>query len=93
MLGTSLTIKTDEDPEHMSRVIRYLEQKIADTEKLIPIKDPLKLSVLCSLLLTDELLKERAKISEKGSAGAADSREIERITENMIRLIESTVEE
>ena len=73
-----MTIKSDEEPEYMSRVITYLEQKIAETEKLVKLKDPLKVCILSALLLTDELLKERRKKSGT-DMDAKDSLEIERI--------------
>ncbi len=92
VLGTSLTIKSDEEPEYMSEVVTYLEQKIKETEKLVKLEDPLKVCILSALLLTDELLKERRKKSGT-DMNAEDSLEIERIAADMIRRIETSIEE
>jgi len=59
LLGTSFTIKTDEDPEYLKQVVWFYKKKIEETEKSVNIQDPLKISLLTSLGLVDELLKMR----------------------------------
>jgi len=57
LLGTSFTIKTDEDPDYLKQIMWYLEKKTNETASSVNIQDPLKISVLTSMTLVDELLK------------------------------------
>ena len=59
ILGTSFTIQTDESPEYVRKLVEYVTGKIETLEKSGTTKDALRLAVLSSILIADELFKER----------------------------------
>jgi cell division protein ZapA (FtsZ GTPase activity inhibitor) len=85
LLGVSFTINTDEDPEHMARIIDYLKKKIDSTQKLVKMNDPLKVAILTGILLTDELFKERQ--------GDEDAAEAEKLAEKIIHRIDVSLKD
>jgi cell division protein ZapA len=70
VLGTSLTIQTDESPEYVQELVDYISKKIAGLEKSVSTKDSLRLAVLALILVADELFKER----RNPSGGTGDDR-------------------
>ena len=80
LLGTSFTIQTDESIEYINSIISELKRRINYVNKSSKINDPVKIAILVSIYLTDELIKERGKSSE--------SAEIERITHSIISKME-----
>ena len=96
LLGTSFTIKADEDPEYVTNLLSYVEAKVKEIESTAALKEPLKISILTSLLIADELFKEREKGRKHGTSGqnqSLDSDEVTRITKNMIERLERTLRE
>jgi len=91
LLGTSLTIKTDENPSYMAEIVRYLEKKILDAEKFIRDKDSLKISILAGILLTDELFKTRNRSSSTGVLTNEEGAEAEILAKKMIEKIEDSL--
>lgn len=89
ILGTSFSLKTDEDPEHLLEVIEAFRRRVDETRQLVPLNDPLKLAILAGIILTDELLKERAKPSSGLSQAEAD--EFEKITQSLISRIDNVL--
>ncbi len=87
LLGTTLRVNTDEDPGYLSQLIEYLQQKTIDVKNNSRLDDPLKISILTSLFLIDELFKER--ISPESRDNAED---LEVIATSMLRKLESTLE-
>ena len=87
ILGTSLRVNTDEDPGYLSQLIDYLQVKTEDVQKNSRLDDSLKISILTSLFLIDELFKERA------APGAYDeTNTLDNITSQMISKLEATLE-
>lgn len=96
LLGTSFTIKADEDPEYVTHLLTYVEAKVKEIESSATLKEPLKISILTSLLIADELFKERQKDRQRGSnehEQSPDSDEVTRITREMIERLERTLRE
>ncbi|MBN2509304.1 MAG: cell division protein ZapA [Spirochaetales bacterium] len=89
LLGTTIHVQTDEDAAYLSRIVQYLEQKIEGVEKSMPLKDPLKASILASVILVDELFKERNRSVEGSSV--QDAVEAEHIALRIIEKIEKTL--
>lgn len=85
LLGTSFTIETDEEPEYLERIVRYYKERVAEIESSVSTTDPLKKAILAAILSIDELFSLRD--------GRGDSPEIERITEEVIRTLEESLEE
>ena len=75
ILGNRFTIQSDEDQEHLEAVARYLNSKIEEVKTSYPTADPLKVIILASLNITDNLIK----LQESGDGG-----EIQQITEHLI---------
>lgn len=90
ILGSSFSIKTDEDPEYFRTLISYVEHKIAELEKNTGLKEPLRLSILSSIILTDELFKLQKRKSV--NLTQEESTEAEKLTLNSIRLLEKYLE-
>jgi cell division protein ZapA (FtsZ GTPase activity inhibitor) len=87
LLGTTLSIKSGTHPEYIKKVIRYYQTKLQETESISPLSDPVKLSILTSFNIIDELFKID---QNRGQAGSSCSTmdEVE-ITETAQRLIDS----
>ncbi len=86
ILGSSFNIQTDEDPEYLKDLINYLESKLEEIKRSVSTGDNLKLSILTSLLLCDELFKERKQKNP-------ENEEVARITENLIQTIDKALQE
>lgn len=87
LLGTSFSLKSDENLDYLEEVVEYYKRKVEETQKSVPLSDPLKIALLTGIILTDELLKERSKGGSGLSQGEAE--EAERITRTLIERIDS----
>ena len=88
LLGTSFAIQTDESPEYVEKLVRYVSQKVETLQRSIGAKDNMKLVVLAAVLITDELFKQREMPSP--SADAVD--DISDLTENIIARLDEALE-
>lgn len=94
VLGTSLTISADADPQYLESLLAQFEQHIDNTRQLTGLTDPLKLAVLSGFLLCDEL--EKSKRQERPSAETIhdpDSPEVEKLTLEMITRLDEALGE
>lgn len=82
LLGTSFTIRTSEDPEHFSSVLRSVENRFEEIRRNMGVSDPLRIAIISSILATDELFKR-----------TQDNSQLEAITNRMIELIDKNLEE
>lgn len=64
MLGSSFSIRTDEDPRYLKQLLAYVEEKVHLVENNMGGREPLRSAILSSILIADELFQERMK-SEK----------------------------
>ena len=90
LLGSSFSLKIDEDPEYFKKIIEQIELKFSQIEKGMHIKDPLRIALLSCILLQDDLLKakdNKMQIQDKGDAAKA-----EQITLKIISLIDRIIE-
>jgi cell division protein ZapA (FtsZ GTPase activity inhibitor) len=91
ILGSSFTVQSSGDPQHLERVIDYLRNKVEEIRKKYAentTQDPVKISLLAGLNVADELLRGQ-RISDQGR----DSIEVERITERLIDTIDRSLTE
>lgn len=88
VLGTNFSIQTDEDPEYLQKVISYLKEKIKQIEASVPTKEPLRISLMASILIIDELFKARAG---RGSEGIDDVPQAEEIAGRIIARIDQAL--
>ncbi|MCK5153176.1 MAG: cell division protein ZapA [Spirochaetales bacterium] len=89
LLGSSFSLKVDEEPEYFKKVINHIEKMFSNIEIDMNIKDPLRIALLSCILLTDDLLKERDKASQNPDFKDAD--EVELMTLKIISLIDKTI--
>ncbi|MCL2792553.1 MAG: cell division protein ZapA [Spirochaetaceae bacterium] len=82
LLGTSFKIEVDENPAYMQEIIEYLKNIVNKVESSTGMYDPLKISILTSVYLVDEIYK--AKKSGK---------ELSELTERVISCIENVLED
>jgi cell division protein ZapA (FtsZ GTPase activity inhibitor) len=64
MLGSSFSIRTDEDPRYLKELVSFVEEKVAMIESNMGSDEPLRSAILSSILIADELFQER-KETEK----------------------------
>jgi len=77
LLGTSFSVRTDEDPQYLQEVVEYFRGKVEEVQKSGTTGDPLKQAILAGILASDEYMK---------SIGSARSEqlELEAITKTLI---------
>ena len=58
LLGQTLTVRTEADPEYVRTLARYLEERVGTLTKS-GVKDPMAALTLAALDITDELFRAR----------------------------------
>jgi cell division protein ZapA (FtsZ GTPase activity inhibitor) len=58
LLGQTLTVRTEAEPEYVRTLARYLEERVAEL-KQAGVKDPMAALTLAALDITDELFRTR----------------------------------
>ena len=58
LLGQTLTVRTEADPEYVRTLARYLEERVAALAKS-GVKEPMAALTLAALDITDELFRAR----------------------------------
>jgi len=91
LLGTSFTIQTDEDPEYLSDIVDYFKTKIQEIQSGVSTRDPLKISILSSIVVIDELFKERARAGTPSTA--EEGEEAQKIAQDLIHTLEQSLGE
>ena len=89
ILGAKFSIQTDEDPEYVEKLVRYVTRKIESLQKTVATKDPIRLAFLAAILVTDELFKERSGVQ---SSGNEDGNDLETITNGIIARLDEILE-
>ncbi len=64
IFNQELRIRTDEAPEYVREVARYLDAKIFEVVNSASATSPTKAVILAALNITDELFREREKFKE-----------------------------
>lgn len=88
VLGTSFRIQVDEDPEYVKEILEYLETVISKVESTTRMKDPLKIALLTSVYLIDEIFKNKNTDNNPEMKIKASE-----LTERIISCIESVLED
>ena len=89
LLGSSFSLKIDEDPEYFKKIIKQIEIKISQIEEEMHVKDPLRIALLSCILIQDDLLKEKESKLQFQSEG--DAAKAEQMTLEIISLIDRTI--
>jgi cell division protein ZapA (FtsZ GTPase activity inhibitor) len=92
MLGTSFSIKADENPAYMEELVSYFRKKVAEIEGSVSVNDPLRTSILAGMVIADELFKARAK-NQQNPGGNRAAEEADKLTQNMIARLDSCLDE
>jgi len=94
ILGTKITISTDEDPQYLNKLLEKYRQTIDNVKRVSSLKDPLKLAVLTGFLLCDDLEKAEQKSKGPGaeSPHSEESGEAELLTAGIISRLEEALE-
>jgi len=67
ILGTSFTIKVDEDEAYLSKVLAQYRAAVENTKNISGINDPLNIAVLTGFLLCDEINKIKQQSEDESS--------------------------
>ena len=90
ILGTTFSIRSDQDPAYISEIIQYIREKTEEIQQSTASADPLRTAVLSAMLITDELFKERQRSSGFPEESEA-SREATKLTAEIIKRLENSL--
>ena len=93
VLGSTFTLRSDDEPDHLRMVADYVTARLEEVQRAIPTASPLKVAVLSALNIADELIKERLSGRTGAPPSDSESREIQAITDRLIRHIDASLEE
>ena len=88
MLGTSITIATDEEQGHLDSLLAKYRGAVENVEKISGLNDPLKIAILTGFLLCDDIEKMSTSKDNKFEQGKA-----EQLTLGMISRLEEILAE
>ena len=91
LLGTSLTIRSKENPEYLNQVVDCLKIRIRQLKSELSVKDPLKIALLAALNLADELVKLQEVQKDHSGLSHEESSEIGEITTSLIERIDNSL--
>ena len=92
ILGVSLTIKTDKDNEYINKVLSYYQKRITEATANVPSNDRLKIAILATLNIIDELFKEREdKPIATSESIDSTSEEVKSIAERILEQIDQVL--
>lgn len=91
IFGTSFTISADEDPQYLEELLSRYTKMCDSVQKSTGLNDPLKISIVSGLLISDELQKTHTKRSS--SLNIQESSEAEKITLDLIARIDEVLED
>jgi mannose-6-phosphate isomerase len=72
ILGTEISITTDEEPAYLKKLLAKYRQTIENVRQKSGLKDPLKVAVLTGFLLCDDLEKAGLRDAKINAAGEAE---------------------
>jgi len=90
ILGTSFSIKANEDNAYLEQILGYYKRIVNQIEKDSHLIDPLKISILAGITLSDELYKAKGRNIKFQTALEKNNtdEEAERITKELIEKID-----
>lgn len=91
LFGTSFTITADEDPQYLEELLLRYKKMCDSVQNTTGLSDPLKISIVSGLLISDELQKTRSKHSS--ATNNHESSEAEKITLDLIARIDEVLED
>lgn len=93
LLGTSFSIKADEDTSYLEKILGYYKRIVNQIEAGGALTDPLKISILAGIMLSDELYKAKGRLLKFQTALENNStdEEADRITKTLIEKIDKVL--
>ena len=67
IMGQQYSIRDESDQAYILDVAQYVDQKMRDLTKMLPVASMSKVAILASLQIADELFKERANKERVGT--------------------------
>jgi cell division protein ZapA len=67
ILGQQLPLRTEADPKYALELAEFVDGKMREVTKMLPVASVSKVAILASLNIADELFKERANKQRTGS--------------------------
>jgi len=67
ILGQQLPLRTEADPSYALELAEFVDGKMREVTKMLPVASVSKVAILASLNIADELFKERANKQRTGS--------------------------
>jgi hypothetical protein len=93
LIGPTFTIQTDESLDYMQSLVMRLRERLGSLKESTRVSDPLRLSVLLSITLMDELQRARERSLEGGVAlDSGDEEEFASITARLIADLDRSLE-
>ena len=86
LLGTSFSVRTDEDPEYFREVVEHFKTKVREIEQSVATRDPLKIAILAGILAADDYLKLTGNRRQEAS-------EARQITDTLISELDRVLDE
>ena len=92
VLGTSFSIKANEDDEYLSKLLGYYTKIVEQIQKSGMMKNDMHVSILAGIMLCDELYKEKSKTARFSQSMTTDSdSEASKLAEDMIRKLDAAI--
>ena len=92
VLGTSFSIKANEDDEYLSKLLGYYTKIVEEIQKSGMMKNDMHVSILAGIMLCDELYKEKSKTARFSQSMTTDSdSEASKLAEDMIRQLDAAI--
>jgi len=67
ILGQQLPLRTEADPSYTMELAEFVDTKMREVTKMLPVASVSKVAILASLNIADELFKERANKQRSGT--------------------------
>ena len=84
ILGQRYPIRSGLDPEYVTRLATYVDQKMRAAAETTPTGDSLRLAVLAALNIADELFRCRDTTLERDGRLAERAQELERLLDRVL---------
>jgi len=85
IFGETYSIKSQAEPEYTNKVAEHVDQTMHMIKKQVGLQDPLKIAILASMSITDELFQTRQTAEKKNE-------ELENKCSSLINLIQVYLE-
>jgi cell division protein ZapA (FtsZ GTPase activity inhibitor) len=92
VLGTSLSIKAEEETQYLNALLERYCAAVRDTEESTGLKEPLKVAILTGFLLTEQIHKLEEQLASRQFIDQKESTEAEELTLNLITLLNEALD-